>query len=273
MAYQSVSLNDFVSGQPKVDQNFLDVIDLLPTLGGRKGPWIAGGSVRKFMNDVPNLADYDVFFSSQEQCTQFCEDLVLAGATEQQRNIFNSQYLLNGYVIQCVHHEFRSTLIQTMDRFDMTICQYGFDGTNLWWSAQAFEDVKDKVIRFLDTTDPVYNINRAFKYATEGFKPADGEVKKVLNRVAQGKASVKNSRKISGGGANNTVTVELSDDFLPAGGSVFVGPSPTPRRSVRQSGPSLQQIPKPTYPPADKASPATYLVNDKGDFFMMNMID
>lgn len=229
MAYQTVALTDYLDSVTEVtkDANFVKVLSLLPALN-KKGPWLAGGSVRKFLSGEPNYADYDLFFSSQQQCDEFCNQLLMAGAVEDGVNIFNRAFTLEGYKIQAIHHEFRNTLIQTMDRFDMTICQFGFDGTHFVWSSKAAQDVKNKEFHFLDTTDPVYNLNRAFKYAREGgFKPADGEVKKVLNRIAQGKATVKNARKISGGGVGQVV-VTLDDNFLPQGGAAFIGKAPHP---------------------------------------------
>ena len=240
MAYQTVSLNDFVASRPSVDGRFTALIDMLPRFT-RQGPWLAGGSVRKFMSDVENKADYDIFFKSQEQCNQYYDELINMGAVEVQRNIFNRMLTLNGYVIQVIHHEFRNTLIQTMDRFDMTICQFGYDGTNLVWSEEAKNDVDNGELHFLGTTDPVYNLNRAFKYCSEGFKPADGEVKKILMRVAAGKASVKGGRKISGAGASS-ISIYLDDTFMPNGGSAFVGKVvPKPASAIAQALNSMSQ--------------------------------
>jgi len=220
MAYQTLTLADFQTTPRGVDAKFNEVLSLLPTLTPR-GPWLAGGSVRKYMSGMQNKADYDIFFRDQAQCDTFCVDLLNLGATELGKNIFNRMFNLHGFAIQAIHHEFRNTLIQTMDRFDMTICQYGFDGTNLVWSNEAKQDVDNGTLHFLKTEDPVYNLNRAFKYATEGFKPADGEVKKVLERVAKGKASVKGGRKISGAGSGNVI-VQVDDTFMPGGGAAYI---------------------------------------------------
>ena len=223
MAYQNLSLTDFQTAKPHADARFNMLLDVLPSLGP-KGPWLAGGSVRKYMNGLTNEADYDIFFASQQQCDDYCEDLLSVGATENSKNIFNRSFLLDGFLIQCIHHEFRNTLIQTMDRFDISICQFGFDGTKLVWSDQAKQDVDNLELHFLGTTDPVYNLNRAFKYAREGYKPADGEVKKILNRVANGRVSVKNGRKISGAGASS-IDLVVDDTFMPLGGAAYIAPA------------------------------------------------
>jgi hypothetical protein len=228
MAYQTVSLDDFQNqGARGVDGNFNALIAALPPLTTR-GPWLAGGSVRKYMNGMENRADYDIFFKNQEQCDTYCEALLNEGAEELGKNIFNRSFKLHGtWLIQCIHHEFRNTLIQTMNRFDITICQFGYDGTSLVWSDEASEDVKNMEFHFLGTSDPVYNLNRAFKYAREGFKPADGEVKKILSRVADGKVSVKGGRKISGPAGTSTV-VDIPADFAPDGGGIYIAPAPAP---------------------------------------------
>jgi hypothetical protein len=228
MAYQSVSLEDYAKAQGPLPSQFIGVVDQLPPLS-KKGPWIAGGSVRKFIGNIYNDADYDIFFSSQEQMNNWILMLEDCGGVHTQSNIFNKTYTLNGNTIQCIHHEFRNTLIQTMDRFDITICQFGFDGTHLVWSDEASEDVREGKLRFLSTTDPIYNINRAFKYASQGFVPRDGEVKKVLSRVAKAPESLKNNRKISGAGTNNTISLDIDPAFMlnDGSGAAFIGNSIT----------------------------------------------
>jgi hypothetical protein len=207
MSYQSLRWVDISNQLSRgIIDTFEEVIELLPPLGVR-GPWLAGGSVRKYMNNTQNKADYDIFFASETQRDEYCAALIAYGAKEISVNIFNRTYNLNGYTIQAIHHEYRNTLIQTMDRFDISICQFGFDGEKFVWSDEAQEDVRDLKLRFLSTTDPVYNLNRAFKYASEGYRPRDGEVLKVLRRVAKLPESVKNARRISGI-SENTIAVD-----------------------------------------------------------------
>ncbi len=209
MAYQRVTLTEFIDNGPRgVDERFLTLINKLPPLSP-KGPWLAGGSVRKYMNGMQNHADYDIFFADKAQCDNYCVLLLNQGALEQSKNIFNRSFDFDGFEIQCIHHEFCSTLIKTLDRFDMTICQFGYDGTSLVWSEEAAEDARDMKFRFLNTTDPIYNLNRAFKYASEGYRPRDGEVKKILSRVGRDPKTLKNNRQISTDPTKGTVTMHV----------------------------------------------------------------
>ncbi len=210
MAYQTVSLADYCAANPNYDPVFLDVVKELPLLS-KKGPWLAGGSVRKFLDGKTNEADYDIFFPNQEIFTGWCSDLEGRGAQITADTNLNITYNYKGWKIQCIRYDMQSTMIRTMNRFDMAMCQCGFDGENLWWSDQASLDIKDKAITFTNADDPIYSINRAIKFAREGYTPRHGEIARLVKGVVKDPTKLNEPRK--GMSGTPEVTTQTDPNF------------------------------------------------------------
>lgn len=194
MAYQTLSLEDFKNSGVFIDPIFLCVVESLPMLS-KKGPWIAGGSVRKFLDEKANTADYDIFFPNAEVNLGWITDLEGRGAVLVSESNLNRTYTHMGQKIQCIHFDMQSTLIKTMNRFDMAMCQCGFDGETLYWSDQAMADIKEKAITFCNADDPIYSINRAIKFAREGYTPRHGEIARLVKGIVKDPTKLNEPRK------------------------------------------------------------------------------
>lgn len=194
MAYQTLSLENFKQSGVVIDPVFVSVVEELPMLS-KKGPWLAGGSVRKFLDSKTNEADYDIFFPDKDVNLGWITDLEGRGATLTSETNLNRTYDYKGWKIQCIHYDMQSTLIKTMNRFDMAMCQVGFDGENLYWSDQAILDIREKAITFCNADDPIYSINRAIKFAQEGYKPRHGEIARLVKGVVKDPTKLVEPRK------------------------------------------------------------------------------
>lgn len=212
MAYQTLSLRDFCDNNASFDPVFIQVVQELPMLS-KKGPWLAGGSVRKFLDNKINEADYDIFFPDREVFTGWCNDLTGRGATLVSESNLNQTFDYHGWKIQAIHYDMQSTLIKTMNRFDMAMCQCGFDGELLYWSDQAILDIKEKAITFTNADDPIYSINRAIKFSREGYTPRHGEIARLVKGVVKDPKKLTEPRK---GMSGTTVSMTMQDNGNPS---------------------------------------------------------
>ena len=160
------------------------------------GPWLAGGSVWKAIENCPIAHDIDFFFRDAEQLEQhkrvmnsipYCYHVV--GET---KNKYNTTYQFHisegGYnktiAVQFVSFRFWSRIEELLDGFDFTACQFGFDGERLVIGDTALEDVRSRVIRFNNVRDSVATAIHLKKYLDKGFSILVNELPKFNEIMA-----------------------------------------------------------------------------------------
>jgi hypothetical protein len=179
---------DEVGNSHNTTMRFLDIYDRLPKCT-RQGPWIVGGTIRRLLAGEKLTTDIDVMFKNEAQYEDYCAWLREAGAQIVDESPRQSTYQYEGWEIQPIKASFSNTLRQTLEKFDFTICQFGFDGENLIWGDHSMEHLKEKRLEFIGTQDHVSTMRRAFKYANQGFfmdhKSIGKFLKDVTNKTSQ----------------------------------------------------------------------------------------
>lgn len=189
------------------DSELFRVLRFLPR-AQEDGPWLAGGSVWKAIENRPITHDLDFFFQNQAQCAQWIRTLnsipYVHHIVGEKENRYNRTYQFHvhdkGYnktvSVQCIHFKFWNSLQELLEGFDFTACQFGFDGRKLFTGDTAFDDVRDRVIRFNKVHDSVATGIHLDKYVKQGFKiPASeqqkfDEIVKAMNEKRNQPVSV-----------------------------------------------------------------------------------
>ena len=171
------------------DSELFRVLRFLPR-PQENGPWLAGGAVWKAIENHPITHDFDFFFSSQEQCSQWVRTLnsipYVHHIVGEKSNKYNTTYQFHihdrGYnktiAVQCVCFKFWSSLEELLDGFDFTACQFGFDGYRMLVGDTSFEDLRTRTIRFNKVHDSVATAVHLDKYIKKGFKIPPSEQQK-----------------------------------------------------------------------------------------------
>lgn len=158
---------------------WLEVIDQLPKCDPAKGPWIAGGSVRRLLlGQDPFTKDIDYFCVDKQQYNIICSRLCLtddALLIQETKDHSTYEVLLEDDLkvkVQVVKTRFRPTLQAHLEAFDFTMCQTGWDGENFLLSLRGYRALEEKE---LILTGALHNVMgswvRLLKYAQQGFTP------------------------------------------------------------------------------------------------------
>lgn len=163
---------------------FKSMLEVLPPFS-RNGPWLVGGTIRRLMVAETLTTDWDVMFKDESQFENFCGWLRERGAEPIEETTHQITFKYRGREVQAIRASYSNTLIQTLNKFDFTICQFGFDGTNLVWGDESGLHLKEKKLVFTQTNDPIATFRRAFKYAGQGFFMDSDGIAKFLRSVTE----------------------------------------------------------------------------------------
>lgn len=171
----------------------------LPRLS-ENGPWLAGGAIRKTIQCVSLDSDFDFFFKSQEQLDNFSDELRECGAKMLSQNDKNEKWILPSLIpddvegegiylpemeIQLIKFRWYETAEEVIDSFDFTLCQFAYDGQNIFMSDFALWDVARKKIVPHKITFGTSSLRRLMKYANQGFTACGGCLSEILEQVAR----------------------------------------------------------------------------------------
>jgi hypothetical protein len=163
-----------------------------------KGPWIAGGAVRRTIEGKKLESDFDFFFANKEQEDQFAYDLVEMGAKLLKKNDKNSLYILSSSIpddtegegvylpemkIQLINFTYFETAEAVIDSFDFTLCQFAYDGNMVYMSDFALWDVARKKLVPHKISYATSSLRRLMKYANQGFTVCGGALSQILQQV------------------------------------------------------------------------------------------
>jgi len=132
---------------------------------------LAGGKMIDFVNEQSHQEstnDFDLFFTSKIYQEEFTKMLV-----EDRWNIREMPHLVEatkGEVkVQIVKSVF-ACIEEVLLSFDFRACSIGCDGENIYYVDGAFEDVKEKVIKFHSVPARRNTFPRIHKYMNKGYK-------------------------------------------------------------------------------------------------------
>lgn len=203
MANQRFSLGTFWSRygrQEYGDTDFAKALARLPALSP-DGPWIAGGSVRRLVSRLPQDSDFDFFFRDQAQFDAFVKALKAGGSTVASESAFNITFTVPAVKakpvaddefsatgpelkVQAICIAFHETLDAVLDSFDFSICQCGYDGSDLVFGQWALFDIASKRLVPGRISYGVSTLRRLIKYARQGFTICSGGLANMLEQIA-----------------------------------------------------------------------------------------
>lgn len=202
MNTQRFTLDDFWSRygrQEYAETDFAMALDRLPDISP-DGPWIAGGSVRRLVSKQPQDSDFDFFFKDEAQFDAFREAMKERGATVGSESDFNITFHLPAasakpigddvfskpgpaIKVQAIRIAFHETLDAVLDSFDFSICQCGFDGTDLAFGQWALWDIARKRLVPGKIRYGASSLRRVIKYTRQGFTICGGGLANMLEQV------------------------------------------------------------------------------------------
>lgn len=164
------------------------------------GPWVAGGSVRRFISRQINDSDFDFFFKGEGQFDKFCADMKALGAKRVNENEFNITFRLPAaepksvgedefegggpeLKVQAIRIAFFDTLEKVIESFDFSITQFGFDGADLVVGNWSLFDLANKRLVPETLTYGVSSLRRIIKYTRQGFTICGGGLANMLEQI------------------------------------------------------------------------------------------
>ena len=182
------------------DSEFFKIIKQLPCLD-ENGPWVAGGSVWKSIEQIPLTSDIDVFFNSVEQAEEWYRQILSLPyinrvVSEPKSNQYNTsfKYHVHGknynktITIQLISFKMFNNIQELLEGFDFTACQFAFDGRKLYCGDTSFDDLRNREIIFNSVADSVATGIHIEKYINIGFKIPESQRQKyeeIMTKTAK----------------------------------------------------------------------------------------
>ncbi len=143
--------------------------------------WIGGGAIRDSLINI-RYTDIDIFGVSREKL-----DLFIENNLKDCKQVYNSD-LLKTYIkgrdkIQVIYR-FSESVESCLQRFDFTICQFAYDGKDVYCNPQALLDIYRKriVINNLDAS-VLGSMKRLQKYIQKGYTICDGGLLQFAEKI------------------------------------------------------------------------------------------
>lgn len=185
---------------------FFNILSFLPTLSP-KGPWVAGGAVRKLIERKPQDSDFDFFFASEDQfkdCLEWINrsaKIKVISTREAENNVQLSiqipecEFPCKTYLIQLIKIDFYVDLAECLDSFDYTLCQAGYDGEKFLFGDLTLWDIGRKHLVVNKITYPVASLRRLLKYTSQGYYACGSCLEALLNSAAKQPELMENKSK------------------------------------------------------------------------------
>lgn len=153
------------------------------------GPWVAGGSMIQTLTNQPLNTDVDIFFANEAQYNEahrrFSNVYIPEVATKGSDTFSVPVLGLSGGTkkVQLIKKKYYGSANLVIADFDLTVCQFCYNGENLICGEFSQSDLAMRLIKFNRLTSPHTTALRVIKYLSRGFKitPADAE---LLNTAA-----------------------------------------------------------------------------------------
>lgn len=191
----------------KIDKS--ELIGKEPILAPTTNVWIAGGAIRQWFCGE-NKSDIDIFGVNEDSLQQFISTK-LVGAVKLTEQKHLSSYSYQGQLVQVIKYKYFNNISELFDSFDFSLCQFAWDGTNVYSTQIAIISVLRKHLRVhkIDKNHASDSLRRAFKYQEKGYKPCHGTILDIsLSFVNLTEAEIKEQVTISPNGGTRIIGVD-----------------------------------------------------------------
>jgi hypothetical protein len=152
----------------------------------RNGVWLAGGAVRDALNGNTEIADYDLFFSTDLEAQRTALILEDDFGFE---CVFKcplgelTTYKKDNMKIQLVTKFFYGSMKEVIDRFDITACRHVTDGKRIFTQYSSVRDTFNKKINLHQIDFPNATMKRIQKYIQKDFTLTNKAVDVYIDRI------------------------------------------------------------------------------------------
>lgn len=161
---------------------FVTKLDELPGFGS-SGPWLCGGSVRRFISGEALDTDFDIFFYNEDQKDKFARALTRKGFKKGTSNKFNTVYTKDEMIVQLIHINYYTSVQDVLRSFDFSLCQFGYDGASIYAADWSLWDLGRRRLVPEKISYGVSSLRRILKYARQGFTICAGGFATILQQV------------------------------------------------------------------------------------------
>jgi hypothetical protein len=176
----------------------------------KKG-WIAGGAIRRWFAGGEPLSDVDCFFQNEQAFLDHVNEVLQHGAKLINTHKNAVTFELNDVLVQLIKIKFHPTVESLLDSFDFTVCQFAWDGTEIYSTPQAVISTLRKHLgaHILTKEFSVDSLRRAFKYCKKGYHPCNGTVQQIANSLRTlTEAEIQQAVEISPNGGKRIIRVD-----------------------------------------------------------------
>lgn len=207
--------------KPVTDKRFKKLINAIKLNSNfEKGPWIAGGCVRKMWQNLDwHNRDVDIFFNSRSQFKSFIDSKVINTKASNDaisvpiisrivdniqcyikhesdnaityKVIIHNMLSSNTYSVQAIKKCFFESASDVVASFDFTVCQMISDGNNMWATPSAIESLEQNKISVSAEFNADVKPLRAIKYMSYGFEIDDTMYINMLDEIETTKCIVR----------------------------------------------------------------------------------
>lgn len=160
----------------------------LPEFKLDDGVWIYGGSIRDSIINT-KFDDIDVFGKNVDVLKSFVEKN-LDGYKQVFSNEALATYKNHEYKVQVINRHIFDNIHDLIDSADFTICQFAFDGENVFCNPNALIDLFNRklVVHKLKDDTILDSLRRMQKYIKKGYTICNGgliEITKHINSISE----------------------------------------------------------------------------------------
>lgn len=179
------------------DSELFKILKCLPRLG-RGGPWVAGGSVwRTVNNEMLKDCDVDIYFSSalayEQSCRQMSSYPLVNNVLAEKKNKWNTTFQIHvnegkydkTIDVQFIGMSYYSRLEKLLNSFDFPVCQFGYDGKDIIVGSKSLADLEKRQLSIHRIDYPKTALKHMLKYLNNGFVVPPDELKRLVKCVLE----------------------------------------------------------------------------------------
>ena len=177
------------------ESDLFKVIKYLPKMNER-GPWIAGGSVwRTVNNESLDKCDIDMFFRDYKQYEETYRKMnsypFVNNIIDEKKSKSNTTFKVHinegkynkTIDIHLIGMNYESSLYRLLSKFDFTVCQFGYNGNHIVYFDKSLKDLKSKILSLVRISYPKPFLRHLEKYLNNGFSMPTEELKMMTETL------------------------------------------------------------------------------------------
>ena len=196
MDYSYFSVEELKERAPKKMEVFEKLLKNLP-----HSTWIAGGFVKWLFNQDEKFRDIDLFVLDESHFERVKSHLLSNPQTKSLlSNNFQETFELvsEGDIFTLQLIKIHGPNIESiMDKFDFTICQFGFDGSEFVIGKWSFLDEAQKRLVPLPTYNAIATTKRILKYVSQGYSISNVGIENLLRQCAKDESIIRDDDYIA----------------------------------------------------------------------------